>query len=42
MGDGCDGVTIGCKNTRDGKIPYRHIVTTDTDRHSFGGSREPL
>ncbi len=25
------------QNTRDGKIPYRHIVTIDADRHSFGG-----
>ena len=38
MGDGCDGVTIE-RSSRDGKNPYRHIVTTDTDRHSFGGAR---
>jgi len=41
MSDGCDGVTIE-RSSRDGKNPYRHIVTTDTDRHNFGGSREPL
>ena len=41
MSDGCDGVTIE-RSSRDGKNPYRHIVTTDTDRHSFGGAREPL
>ena len=33
MGDGCDGVTIE-RSSRDGKNPYRHIVTTDTDRHT--------
>ena len=33
MSDGCDGVTIE-RSSRDGKNPYRHIVTTDTDRHT--------
>ena len=33
MGDGRDGVTIE-RSSRDGKNPYRHIVTTDTDRHT--------
>ena len=41
MCDGCDEVTIE-RSSRDGKNPYRHIVTIDADRHSFGGSREPL
>ena len=41
MSDGCDGVTIE-RSSRDGKNPYRHIVTIDADRHCFGGSREPL
>ena len=36
MCDGCDEVTIK-RSSRDGKIPYRHIVTIDADRHSFGG-----
>ena len=41
MCDSCDEVTME-RSSRDGKNPYRHIVTIDADRHCFGGSWEPL